>query len=321
MIIGGHGAVGQTISKALRKHPLIIAGRNTDTIQKFIDRNLENAIARKIDIKVFDAADFNDVHTIIVCMDQDSTELVEYCVANDLNYMDVSANSTYLDQVQRLDFTNQSSILLGVGIAPGVTNILASELVKTYPDETNIAIHVILGLGEKHGRAAIDWTLNNMILPYSHSEKPYKPFMKHSCFNHLSKRYDAYNFNFADQYLLQYKYPDFNFITYMGFDKPFATRSIHRLVNMNAMNFLKTKKGYDITHKMLKNPKFGSDKFIIHVTNGTNELVFDGYNEAYYTGLFAAHSAVKLVETNPPHGLIGMDDILSYKDLFEIETA
>lgn len=318
MIIGGHGSVGQTISKALNHHSLVIGGRNIEKIQLFIDSNLRDAQVRKIDIHTFDKSLYQDVHTIIVCIDQNSTQLVEYCIENNLNYMDVSANSSYLDKVQKLSFTNQSSILLGVGIAPGVTNILASQLILDNPSLKVLDIHVILGLGEKHGSAAIDWTLDNMITSYTFNSITYKPLRKHSHFTHKSVNYDTYNFNFADQYLLSYKYPEFDFVTYMGFDKPFATRMLHRLMKINLAGLLKTNIGYKSTKHTLLNPKIGSDYFIIHVSNGIDELAFDGFNEAYYTGLFAAASAVKLVDTNLPSGLLGMDDLFSYADLFEI---
>lgn len=319
MIIGGHGAVGQTISKALNHHSLVIGGRNTEKIQLFINSNLKDAQSRKIDIHTFDESLFHDVHTVIVCVDQNSTELVEYCINNNLNYMDVSANSDYIDKVQKLEFTNKSSILLGVGIAPGVTNILATQLIKENPNLKNVDIHVILGLGEKHGSAAIDWTLDNMIASYTLKNVTYKPLNMRSQFTHHSVKYDTFNFNFADQYLLNNKYPEFNFFTYMGFDKPLATRMIHQLMNLNLSGFLKTKNGYKLTKHALLNPKFGSDYFIIHVSNGMDELVFDGYNEAYYTGQFAAISAVKLVDDSLPFGLIGMDDIVSYNDLSTIQ--
>ena len=119
---------------------------------------------------------------------------------------------------------------------------------------------------------------------------------------------------------MNHKYSEFNFFTYMGFDKPLATRMIHQLMNLNLSGFLKTKNGYRLTKHALLNPKFGSDYFIIHVSNGKDELVFDGYNEAYYTGQFAAISAVKLVDDSLPFGLIGMDDIVSYKDLSNIQS-
>jgi saccharopine dehydrogenase-like NADP-dependent oxidoreductase len=43
-----------------------------------------------------------------------------------------------------------------VGLAPGLTNLLAAEVYATSPGPVDIA--VLLGAGEKHGAAAIDWT-------------------------------------------------------------------------------------------------------------------------------------------------------------------
>ena len=130
MIIGGHGKVGQSITKELKNYCLILAGRNEEKMKRFIQKEQLKAEICVMDILHIDFALLQNVGWIIVCVDQENTLLVEYCDKNGIDYMDVTANSEYIDKIRRLELNGTSKILLGIGLAPGLTNLLAEQLLR-----------------------------------------------------------------------------------------------------------------------------------------------------------------------------------------------
>lgn len=70
-------------------------------------------------------------------------------------WVDISATGEYLAALARPGIAPGGAVL-GVGIAPGITGILAAAVVRRDPGPIDTAI--LLGSGEKHGPAALDWT-------------------------------------------------------------------------------------------------------------------------------------------------------------------
>ena len=93
MIIGGHGKVGQYITKALKNYELILVGRKKENIKAEIF---------EMDINNINFSKMQDVCFVIVCVDQISTSLVEFCDKHAIDYMDVTANSKYIEKIQHL---------------------------------------------------------------------------------------------------------------------------------------------------------------------------------------------------------------------------
>ncbi len=96
MIIGGHGKVGQSITRALKDLNLILVGRNEEKMRNFLTKENIQAQTRTMNIDSIDFTALQDVFCVIVCVDQDSTTLVQYCDKHGINYMDVTANSEYV---------------------------------------------------------------------------------------------------------------------------------------------------------------------------------------------------------------------------------
>lgn len=69
-------------------------------------------------------------------------------------FIDIGASAPYFAQIATAH--PRAGALLSVGLAPGLSSILASTLSSAPHDEIDVAI--VLGVGEKHGDAAIAWT-------------------------------------------------------------------------------------------------------------------------------------------------------------------
>ncbi|WP_161487845.1 hypothetical protein [Paenibacillus glacialis] len=49
-----------------------------------------------------------------------------------------------------------------MGLAPGITNLLAREAERQLCMTEEIEIAVMLGLGDAHGKAEIEWTVSSL---------------------------------------------------------------------------------------------------------------------------------------------------------------
>jgi|GEM_PF-5782208 len=146
-----------------------------------------------------------------MCLDQTDTAFVERCFANDLHYIDISANDPFLKKVEALRNTmkgSRTTALLSVGLAPGLTNLLAAHS-NTLLDQTAlIHISIMLGLGDSHGRTAMEWTLDQLCADFEVVENgssrrafTFKEGIRTDFGGTLGRR-KAYRFNFSDQHSL-----------------------------------------------------------------------------------------------------------------------
>jgi hypothetical protein len=69
-------------------------------------------------------------------------------------WVDITATTTYVAALEQLK--PPRPVLLSVGLAPGLTNLLAVAAHARRPGPVDIA--VLLGAGERHGAAATDWS-------------------------------------------------------------------------------------------------------------------------------------------------------------------
>ena len=102
-----------------------------------------------------------------------------------------------------------STIVLSVGLAPGLTNLLASHVKTKVEDAYHIDIFIMLGLGEEHGEAAVRWTVENLATEFWMQEgeelRKKKSFLesRKTVFPDGLGRRKGYRFNFSDQHVIK----------------------------------------------------------------------------------------------------------------------
>lgn len=240
ILIGGYGHVGKLIAEGVKERNrgiVVIAGRDADKARK---------AAMEIDPKfrwsAFDVDDFGDrekelvesADIVVVCVDQSKLDLVEYCLRRGKIYLDITAKSDFLEQLGGLDALakeNKSLAIVSLGLCPGVTNLVAAKLKSACPDAGSIATGLLLFLGEAHGRASIEWTLDNFIHDFFYSGTLQRSFHTSFSFSFpgFSRVRDAYRFNFSDQHALKRTYDRCDFATYLAFDSALVTHLLHVL--------------------------------------------------------------------------------------------
>lgn len=143
LLLGARGAVGSVIRRELerRGHAVTSAGR-TASGAAGLDLNGDLAPLTSL----------SAAHDIVV--NASGIERVDFARAvGRIPLIEISATGAYLDALRS---ASPGAAVLGVGLAPGLSTILATALDSAPGDE--IDIFVMLGSGEAHGPAAVAWT-------------------------------------------------------------------------------------------------------------------------------------------------------------------
>lgn len=145
LVLGGYGAVGIPLMKQLAKVPEISAysaGRDparADVVVDLKEPGAYSTVVRDFDV-VVNASGFEDVR------------LADEAVRGGAAFVDITATSSYCEELEAVD----GPVLMGVGLAPGLTSVLATEAHRLGDGPVDILIG--LGGGELHGPAATAWT-------------------------------------------------------------------------------------------------------------------------------------------------------------------
>lgn len=106
-----------------------------------------------------------ETSVVVNCVEHNKLAVTQLCLAHSVHYAEVSATVQILRQLEALQVeaerTNATAVL-NVGVAPGLTNLLAHHAQSRLGPLARADLFVLLGLGEVHGEAAIRWLLQNL---------------------------------------------------------------------------------------------------------------------------------------------------------------
>lgn len=165
LILGGYGAVGREAAAALAERmpgvEIVAAGRNPGSAAPVPG-------ARMARVDVADDADLaralEGADAVLMCAELDNARIARACLERGVHYLDVTATPALIAAIEDLDDLARghgATAILSVGLAPGVTNLLA-KWCATNGGKGEVSIGVLLGSGEAHGPAAIRWTLDGL---------------------------------------------------------------------------------------------------------------------------------------------------------------
>ncbi|UTV41867.1 saccharopine dehydrogenase NADP-binding domain-containing protein (plasmid) [Ensifer adhaerens] len=165
LVVGGYGAVGRHLCKELASDPsikLVVAGRRLEAAEA-LAKDI-GASARRIDLTepVTWASACDGAELVVVCMDQQNTRFVSFILERGVHYIDITASDALFREIESVATPPGVGVLLSVGLAPGLTNILASFLANRMDRVDDIQIGLMGGLGDNHGRAGIAWMADRM---------------------------------------------------------------------------------------------------------------------------------------------------------------
>jgi saccharopine dehydrogenase (NAD+, L-lysine forming) len=332
LIIGGYGNVGRVIATELSKRfpgQVIVAGRNYQKAKAFSLELGEQVIPMAIDISRMSANEkvLDDVGIVVMCLDLENIEFVRLCIQRGIHYIDISATYSILAQIEKLNKEAEearATVVLSVGLAPGLTNLLTKHCQSKVPDMTYADISILLGLGDIHGDAALQWTLENMNGEFTIRDnggtKRVKSFEdgKQTVFPGRIGKRTAYRFNFSDQHVLPQTLGLKSVSTRLCFDSAWMTALFAVMNKIGVSRLLSLKSVEGVLVGLLKRLHFGSAEFIVKVEGGNSfekgalyECSLWGEVEGRVTGLVAAKVAEKLVLSSYPSGVFHIEQLFT----------
>ncbi|MBC9712488.1 saccharopine dehydrogenase NADP-binding domain-containing protein [Streptomyces sp. TRM66268-LWL] len=285
VLIGGYGAVGREAAALLtRWYPgsVVVAGRNP--------RALPGTSALRLDLD--DPADLgralDGADVVVLCVDHDNAAVARACFERGIHYVDVSADHERLLAVERLHdlaVEHGASGVLSVGLAPGITNLLARQVTGH-----EVRIGVLLGSGEAHGPAALAWTLDGL----AGMGRPWRmPFPA------PYGRRKVYGFPFSDQYSLPRTSEAVDVRTGMCLDSRAMTAVLAAARLPGLARLLAAAPVRRALLALLGRVHLGSDGFAVTARSAYDSASFTGRRQSRTTGVVAA-LAVRELASLPP---------------------
>lgn len=337
VVIGGYGQVGQTICNRLgEKFPgkVIAAGRNLNKAKAFCDTTQGKVLPLQLDItKPIEPAVMEQAAVIVMCMDQQATHIVELCAQTGTHYVDITASYPFFEKVEKLDkdfVKSRSTALLSIGLAPGVTNLLALEAQKYMSQNKQTDISILLGLGEAHGQAAMDWTVGGMNEAFTIIEegksRNVASFTSGKAVNfgkQLGKR-TAYRFNFSDQQVLPTTLSIPTVSTRLCLDSRFITASLGLSKRLGILKLLKYRSIRSAVMAMMGLLAGGKPQFAVKIDSWGDanrdhavhvQQYLYGQKEAEITAIVAAKVVERVYHGGLAHGVYHIEQLFQLQEI------
>lgn len=336
IVVGGYGHVGRTICTELgEKYPgkVYAAGRNRERAEAFSQETDGKVKPLRLDIhEPVQPEWLQEARLVIMCMDQVSTDFVRACFQSGTHYIDITANGEFLEQVENFGeeaYAHGATAVLSVGLAPGLTNLLAHHAHKLLDRTDEIHTSIMLGLGDSHGQAAIEWTLDHMNARFVVTQNG-----RNVAVNSFAEgmRTDfgadvgwktAYRFPFSDQQTVSRTLLVPTVSTRLCFDSALVTALLAGFRAIGLFRLLQKKWVRKATVRMLSRLPLGSDRFAIKVDargvkNNEDARVgcmIHGKNQSEMTAKVAAFVADAVYREPFPYGVSHIEQLFSLLDM------
>lgn len=339
LIIGGYGTVGSLVSIQLANRfpeKIVIAGRNKVKAEAFIDEHGLAARGIYLDIENghFQEIDFEELHTVVNCLETYNISFLLECINLDINYVEIGASyDTHKRFFEIADYINNSNSLVvpSVGLVPGLSNVMAYHAAKRLDIVEEIHNYVMLGLGESHGVDSIRWMLGKANSSFEIKTKTGKVFVKG--FTHPKsvlllnedKKRTFYLFDFSDHHTIPLFINTKAIDTRIAFDSRIVTKLVYLLQKTGALKWY-TRLDPTKFKKALDFISLGSNQYALQIEiKGTDKqkkpiklkYLVNGANEALATASVTSFIAELLYTNNTLKGLKHIEQICDLQELTE----
>lgn len=338
LVIGGYGQVGGIVAKRLCEEGknVVIAGRNLELAKEYIRKNHLSCDARKIDVEAIHADQLQDIKTIIMCLEQNNEIVLSNCIQYKINYIDITPSYTIIQKLQQREKDVMKAgitVVLGVGIAPGISNLLCKKAAMEFNQVLQIESYLMLGTGEKHGKNAIQWLIHNLNVKYKENNDPKTIVRSFSDDRkikliHEKKKRRFVRIDLADWHIMKEKYPEAKVTSWYAYDTNFVTGYFEFLQSMHIFRLLKYHWFESFFTKLLTTSmsifqklRIGSPDYatMIKVTgkdeSGVHTISYQisGEQNSIITADICAKAGIKTEEMEG--GFFFLEDILSSDDI------
>ncbi len=330
--------MGRVVSEALaERYPgqVFAAGRRLKEAQAFSEETGGRVLPLRIDLLSprDSRADLEDARVVVMCAESDDESFPRACIEAKSHYVDVSATHEHILEVETLrDFAREQGVVavMNVGLAPGLTNLLARFVKERLEEVERIDIDILLGLGEAHGLHGMQWTLERVGRPFSvmtaRGPVSVRGFMdpKQTRFPGPYGQRTTYRFDFSDQHALPATLGVPEVSTRMCFDSKWATL-LFAMMAKTRLARVTERLGAARVNAASGLFRLGSEDCVVRAEafgrkpNGPSSAsaVIAGEREVRATGLVAGYVAERLYEEALPADVFHIEQVCEPRPVFD----
>jgi saccharopine dehydrogenase-like NADP-dependent oxidoreductase len=151
---------------------VVIAGRNEEQARALCHELGHGTRARRIDVEDTGAIGpaLEGVGTVMSCVAQRELHLLRTSIDRGLAYTDISPRLAFwlgYEETGAVARRTGARIVLGAGLSPGISNMMARQLAKTIGSVDRIETTLLLSLGDEYGADSLHHVLESLARPFS----------------------------------------------------------------------------------------------------------------------------------------------------------
>lgn len=351
VLVGGYGQVGQEVARVLApRFPgrVVLAGRTLPAAQAAAAAIGHGTRAALVDADRLHQGDtdvlLTDAALVLACAGHTRPALAEASLRAGADYADVTADGPLIARIEELDPLARRhgvAAVLSVGLAPGLTNLLAAAACAGLDSVDRVDLLVRLGVGDIHGPAALGWTLDALNAVFAVAEhkgsRQVRAFAQRRKFvlpDPLSAaapgdrpgRYRpvvGYRFDFPEQRTLPRTLGVPVAASWLALDPPLVGTALALASRSGASRLLSTPRARRLTLAALSRTHIGSDIAAAAATaTGLHAgapaeltLAVTGHSEATITAHVTALVAEKLLTQGIAAGVHHLEQVMTSTDV------
>jgi len=333
LVVGGQGNVGSQITEYLINGldlEVDVTSRSGELDTKVLIQLPKKPKVIRLDLNAIMDYQFIDKYTaVIMCVDNENEEFFVECIRRNLLYIDITADMKIITRLRNTyqRTQNHSTVIFGAGLSPGFTNLIADQALRSLDTAESCHISMMFGTGDKHGRSAVEWLVNQLKEEYTvrsqGKQTTINPFMQKRVIKLLStnESHSVYNFNFCDQNIVDELHNLKTVSTSVAYDSKLMTSFMHKLAQLGLFKMLRIKSIYRLFVNTIKGINYGSDKIIIQVEASgqkssrdvTKRIEVIGTDESQITARITSELLLRAIKFNEP-GFHYMSELFDLED-------
>ncbi|MBW1604204.1 saccharopine dehydrogenase NADP-binding domain-containing protein [Streptomyces sp. JJ66] len=316
LVAGGYGAVGAGVTRTLERWfpgRVVPGGRDAARARRHGGVRLDIGDAAQVR-SVLDV--LGDVAVVVLCVEPADATVARLCLERGVHLVDVGATLRLLDAVEELHGLAAgagATAVLSVGVAPGLTNLLARRAHDALGGAERLDFAVLLGSGERHGADALRWTVTGLSAP-----SPARPVR--TALPGYGTR-TVHPFPFSDQYTLRRTLGVPEATTRLCLDSRPLTSALFALRRTGLLRGVRRPLPQRLLTRAFSRIHLGGDGFAVRADahHGGRHAAYalTGREQSRVTGLVAAHVARELLTGSLPAGVHHIEQLPVFADLPE----
>ncbi|MEN3586450.1 saccharopine dehydrogenase NADP-binding domain-containing protein [Streptomyces sp. ZYX-F-203] len=320
LVVGGYGAVGTVTTATLDAWfpgRVVPAGRDEARARRLggvsVDVTDPGGVDRALD-------ELGDVSAVVLCVEPPDDRVARTCLERGVHLADVCATPRLVDATARLHDTAVASgatAVSSVGVAPGLTNLLARRAHEAVGGARHLDLTVMLGSGERHGGDALRWTVEQL------AEVPTAPTRRTQLPGYGTRT--AHPFPFSDQYTLARTLDIPSVTTRLCLDSRPLTAALFGLRRTGLLRATRRPGVRRVLTRALGRVHLGGDGFAVRADARRGDrrasLALTGHGQSRATGLVAAYTVRELLTGTLPTGVHHMEQLSALAAIPDVLAA